>query len=238
MADEAAPRAAGVIHSLAPVAYYLRRTSSAKKWKQPAPAAFAEMLAGVYTSEGPAYGAVGADNLGSIPLIQVAELQAALKQLKRGKGSDRHGLIMEMFQDGGVTLHTYLTTIFNNMLREGDFPPDWRTLMFIMLPKAGDTSKPSNWRPIAVLDITYKIFAKVIHNRIRESLERHQPAEQFGFRQGRGADDALFLVECVVSRAVEWKSSVWIMSIDLTKAFDRVEYSALFKALEQQGVDA
>ena len=106
-----------------------------------------------------------------------------------------------------------------------------------MLPKTGDTLNPNNWRPIAILDVTYKIFAKVLHGRVAPTLEAQQPSEQMGFRRQRGTDDALLVLECVVGASVEWNSPIWFLSIDLTKAFDKIAYAALFQALEDQGVE-
>ena len=35
---------------------------------------------------------------------------------------------------------------------------------------------------------------------------------------------------------MEWNFPVWFASLDLKKAFDRIEYSSLFGALQSQGV--
>ena len=35
-----------------------------------------------------------------------------------------------------------------------------------MLPKGGDQKDPSNWRPIAVLHVWYKIFARIMYNSV------------------------------------------------------------------------
>ena len=61
---------------------------------------------------------------------------------------------------------------------------------------------------------------------------------QMGFRPGRGTDDALAVLECAVSNSIEFNAPLWIVSVDLSKAFDRVEYHALFEAIGQQGVPA
>ena len=42
----------------------------------------------------------------------------------------------------------------------------------------------------------------------------------------------------MVSKALEWNLPLWIVSVDLSKAFDRIEYDALFNALADQGVSA
>ena len=57
-----------------------------------------------------------------------------------------------------------------------------------------------------------------------------------GFRPQRGCDDALMIFETIISKSLEWNAPVWIVSIDLTKAFDKVEYNTLFAALAEQGV--
>jgi hypothetical protein len=58
-----------------------------------------------------------------------------------------------------------------------------------------------------------------------------------GFRSTTGVDDALLVLECVIGKSIEWNVPLWIVSIDLRKAFDRVCYSSLFDALMEQGVD-
>ena len=123
------------------------------------------------------------------------------------------------------------------MLATGQFPSDWSDMLFTMLPKTGDPLQPSNWRLIAILDAAYKIFAKMIHHRLQPTLEGKQSPEQMGFRPERGSDDALLVAECILGQAIEWNAPVWIISIDLQKAFDRIEYKALFSALAEQGVD-
>ena len=120
-------------------------------------------------------------------------------------------------------------------MRTGEIPKDWKELVYVMLPKTGDSTDPSNWRPIAVLSAVYKIFAKILHSRIGVTLEQQQPSEQMGFRPGRSTGDALVILESVVGNALEWNLPLWVVSVDLSKAFDRIEYDALFSALARPG---
>ena len=55
-----------------------------------------------------------------------------------------------------------------------------------MLPKSGDSSQPTNWRPIAALKITYKIFSRLLYNRLRAVMNEQQPNDQTGFRPNTG----------------------------------------------------
>ena len=83
--------------------------------------------------------------------------------------------------------------------------------------KKGDLTNPSNWRPVAVLRVCYKVFARLIHNRIRPGLERHQSDDQMGFRPQRSTEDALLILESVISNSFEYNVPLWFASLDLKR---------------------
>ena len=67
-------------------------------------------------------------------------------------------------------------------------------------------------------------------------MDEQQPLDQTGFRPNTGIDDAFVVLECLSSKSLEWNAPIWFASLDLTKAFDPIEYSPLFDALLQQSV--
>ena len=105
-----------------------------------------------------------------------------------------------------------------------------------MLPKTGDLTDAQNYRPIAILQIFYKIFSRMLYGRIRPLLDAQQSEEQTGFRAGIRIEDALMIFETMASRCAEFQLPLWMASLDLKKAFDRVEHFALFEALRDQGL--
>jgi len=105
-----------------------------------------------------------------------------------------------------------------------------------MLPKSGDPHDPGNWRPLAILDASYKVFAKVLYQRLAPILEPVQSDDQMGFRAKRGTDDALVIVESVIATSLEYRLPVYVLSIDLSKAFDRIEHDALLEALREHNL--
>ena len=109
--------------------------------------------------------------------------------------------------------------------------------MFVMLPKSADLSETNNWRPIAILKIAYKIFSSLLHLRLRRQLDFQQSVDQLGFRPRTGVDHAFVALETVVSKTLEWQCGIWFASLDLRKAFDKVEHGALFAALTAQGIE-
>ena len=61
--------------------------------------------------------------------------------------------------------------------------------------------------------------------------------DQLGFRPRTGVDHAFVVLETVVSKTLEWQCGIWFASLDLRKAFDKVEHGALFAALTAQGIE-
>ena len=58
----------------------------------------------------------------------------------------------------------------------------------------------------------------------------------FGFRLGIRLEDALVVLETLISKTREWNIPLWIASLDLKKAFDKISFSCIFSALCAQGI--
>ncbi len=165
------------------------------------------------------------------------ELERAIRAMKNRRCGDESGIVAEMFKNASDKLLNCLLQIFNEMLQTGVLEPSWRHTLFKMLPKSGDLQQASNWRPIAILRITYKIFSRLINHRLRSALESRQAADQVGFRRGYSVDDAFVVLDSICGKTLEWQLPLWCASLDLRKAFDRIEYAPLFEALRAQGVE-
>ena len=78
-----------------------------------------------------------------------------------------------------------------------------------MLPKSGDFTQPSNWRPIAILPTLYKLFAKLLYLRLSPTLFQHQSFDQHAFIPERRIEDALFCAETLVEYTLEYNFPIW-----------------------------
>ena len=103
-----------------------------------------------------------------------------------------------MLQHGGQELQQYLLHIFNDMLATGMFEDGWRHMVFRMLPKTGNPNDAKNWRPIAVLQICYKVFATMLLHRLQPGVEKKQSSDQAGFRKHFSVEDAHLVLETMV----------------------------------------
>eukprot|EP00973_Karenia_brevis_P063554 8831217-Karenia_brevis.AAC.1 len=78
-----------------------------------------------------------------------------------------------------------------------------------MVPKDGNLAEVSNWRPIAVLKVLYKVFARLIFNRLAPQLDHLQCADQHAYRKNFSIDDPLYVFEILSSKALEYNVPLW-----------------------------
>lgn len=83
----------------------------------------------------------------------------------------------------------------------------------------------------------YKIFSKIMLNRLTKLLDENQPREQAGFRKHFSTVDHIHVITQLIEKTKEYGKSLYICFIDFTKAFDSLEHSAIWKALLEQGIN-
>ena len=72
-----------------------------------------------------------------------------------------------------------------------------------MLPKSGRAKTTSDFRPIAIVLLFYKVFAHMLLARIEPLIEAGQPEEQHGFRPNRRLEEHLVTANLVVDKFSE-----------------------------------
>ena len=69
------------------------------------------------------------------------------------------------------------------------------------------------------------------------TLESCQCADQCAYRKTFCIEDALYVIEILSSRCREFQMPLWMASLDLSKAFDRVNINAVLNTLREQEVE-
>ena len=174
-------------------------------------------------------------SLDSPPTLE--ETQKAIKQLQAGKAPGPDGIPPEIFKEGGDAITTKLTELMQQFWEEGAVPQDFKDANIIHLYKnKGDRASCDNHRGISLLSIAGKIMARVILNRITHHLLDEVVSEsQCGFRSNRGTIDMIFAVRQLQEKCREQNKSLYILFVDLTKAFDTVSREGLWAILSKLG---
>ena len=147
------------------------------------------------------------------------------------------GITSDIIKLGGPVVLTYLTNIFNNILKTKQIPDSWHEAKIVILFKKGDPKNIKNYRPICLLSHSYKIFTRLLQTRIKRTLDENQPREQAGFRKGYSTTDHLQALNQIREKSNEYNLPLCIGFIDYEKAFDTVEHFAIFEALRKINVN-
>ena len=167
-----------------------------------------------------------------------SEVLDASRKLCKGKRSGKDGIPPEVFLSGGPYLIKKLTKLLVEIWKKGEVPQDFKDASIVSLFKnKGKRSLCDNYRGISLLSVAGKILARVILSRLNHHLTDLVYSEsQCGFRKGRGTTDMIFCLRQLQEKAREHMTPLYMVFIDLTKAFDTVPRSALWTVLEKLGV--
>ena len=89
---------------------------------------------------------------------------------------------------------------------------------------------------IHLLDVGGKLFSKIIQQRLQTVAEKVLPDSQCGFRAGRGCIDMIFCARQLVEKAIEHRTRLYLLFIDLRKAYDSVPREASWCVLRKYGI--
>ena len=104
----------------------------------------------------------------------------------------------------------------------------------IHLCKGKEFDKVINYCPVSLLLTISKVLKKAVYKRVYTFLEKHHILydSQYGFRNRRSCEQAIMeLVSNVLQAKNQCKHSA-AMFLDLSKAFDILDHSILFKKLD------
>ena len=153
-----------------------------------------------------------------------------------GKAGGMNGLLPDVLKCCGGALLDYILTFFQTVQEVRCVPSEWRDALLVPVPKKGDLSCYDNWRGISLLDVMGKLFARVLNDRLQLVVEEAVSDLQCGFRAGRGCVDMTFCVRQLVEKAIEHNTKLFLLFVDLRKAYDSVLRAALWCTLQKYGV--
>ena len=162
------------------------------------------------------------------------EIKKALDKSKTGKSPDAKGVTNEMTKRSGQFGIRLLTALVSLLLLTECFPTEWQTSILNPAHKKGDPQFASNYRPLGITAILYKLYERVLDCRLRVALY-FLPA-QCGFRPGFGPHNILAKIEILIKHCVSHDIDLQLIMLDFKEAFERVWRPAILARLYQAGV--
>ena len=141
-------------------------------------------------------------------------------------------ILVEQIKNLGPKARKWLHSMMNSCFVNNKIPKVWRKSRIIAILKPGkDSSIPKNYRPISLLCHTFKLFERLVLNRIAPTIEQHLIKEQAGFRPGRSCTSQLLNLTQHIEDGYQQNLITGSAFVDLFAAYDTVNHRLLIHKL-------
>ncbi|CAA0841934.1 DNAse I-like superfamily protein, partial [Striga hermonthica] len=171
-------------------------------------------------------------------LLIEKETETALFDMSQDKSPGADGFTALFFQNAWPVIKYHVCLAVYNFFSCGKMPKGLNHTVITLIPQKKNPTKVADYRPISLCSVVYKIFAKVIANRLKPVLSSCISVAQSTFVLGRQIlDNVIISNECIHYLNSERKGKNFYMALklDMAKAYDRVEWSFIARICRQMG---
>ena len=167
------------------------------------------------------------------------EVLAAIKKMKSGKtpGPDLVG--NEFYSDYKEVLAPILVRLFNHMQQHSVLFESAKIARIFPIPKVKGATNPLHFRPISCLNGDYKLYTRILAERLKLVLMDLLGEHQHGGLPRRKLDHALYKVLSLMETKFEdsnsHSSKPALVMLDIQKAYDTLERPFILTVLSKFG---
>ena len=161
------------------------------------------------------------------------EITKCIRESKIRKAAGPDQVAYEHLKASADVLISIWKELFNKCMEPGTVPEQWRRAVLKILYKGkGDTGDMNSYRGVVLENTLFKIFMKILTNRLMNITQLYIPENQFGFRKGKSTIQAasalLHEIEEALSRPT---GKYYVVFVDYEKAFDYINRDKLLRKM-------
>lgn len=167
--------------------------------------------------------------------FSMEELKLAVFQMERNKSPGPDGFPVEFYQNYWDIVHQdlygLLIDFFNGSLQIERLNYGIITLV----PKCKDAKQFQKFRPICLLNVSFKIITKILMNRITSCIGEVIAANQTAFLKGRYIMEGVMVLHETLNFLHVKKQSGILFKVDFEKAYDKIKWPFVYQMLKLKG---
>ncbi|KAL3839320.1 hypothetical protein ACJIZ3_023911 [Penstemon smallii] len=176
------------------------------------------------------------ENLCKLPTPR--EIKQVLFSFASDKSPGPDGLPALFYKHFWSTTGTALIQVVQHFFRTGYMLKTLNHTFVALIPKIPNASRVDQFRPISLCNISYKVISKILANRLKPLLKKIISPNQMAFVEGRTINENTIISHEIMHymHNRRGKKGFCAIKIDLSKAYDRVEWNLLYCILKHIGI--
>ena len=157
--------------------------------------------------------------------LELRELEAAMKGMSRNKTPGSDGFSVEFYQRFWNDIKHFFIHMVMESVQGNVLPKTLSEGILTLVPKANrPRSEIKSYRPITLLNVSYKIIAAAVARRFKKVLPSIIDKDQTGFMSGRFIGDNTRLTYDLIQELKNSNRSALFLSLDIEDAFNAVDW--------------
>jgi hypothetical protein len=153
-------------------------------------------------------------------------------QAPKTKSPGADGIRAEFYQWGIDILQKDLLQLYNDFFATGQITQGHAHGIIVCIPKTNNPRSVEDFRPLTLMNTDYKIYARILANRLKPTMNAVLHATQYSAVPGRNILDARAAIRDIIAAGNTRGSGICLATLDFTKAFDNISHEYLQGLLE------
>lgn len=161
------------------------------------------------------------------------EITMALFSMPRNKAPGPDGFPVEFFLEAWPIVKESFIAAIKEFFLTGHLLKGFNATAITLIPKVPGADQLNLFRPVACCTTIYKVITRLISKRLNLFIDQAVQSNQVGFIKGRLlCENVLLASELVDNFQAEGDTSRGCLQVDLTKAYDNVNWEFLINILK------
>ena len=143
-------------------------------------------------------------------VIPQEKIRAAINSLENERCPGQDNLGAEVFKADPQLAADLIQPLLTDIWEEKKLPDDRTEGVIVKIPKKGALKNCNKSRGITLLSVPSKILAKIIIQRIAETVDQHLRREHAGIWKGKGCTDQIFILRNIIEQCTECQRQLYI----------------------------
>ena len=168
--------------------------------------------------------------------ISAQSMSKYISLLKSNKAVGHDGLHAVFLKFSGDNMFTSLCNVFNASISSCDFPSTLKWADINPIYKTKDNLCIENYRSVNVLAVVSKIFERILSDQLMAYFLSILSHSLSAYKAGYSCQHVILQLTDFGRQSLDEGNCVWIVAMDLSKAFDSIPQGLLIAKLSAYGV--